>query len=49
VTVASITPHPIYGTSHALATRLCRVIDSTPAERVLGVAASMAGQNSALA
>jgi V8-like Glu-specific endopeptidase len=43
VTVASITPHPIFGTSHALSTRLCRVIDSTPAERVLGAAAGDVG------
>jgi V8-like Glu-specific endopeptidase len=43
VTVASITPHPIYGTTHALATRLCRVIDSTPAERALGAAAGNVG------
>lgn len=43
VTVASITPHPIYGTTHALSTRLCRVIDSTPAERALGQAAADVG------
>jgi Trypsin-like peptidase domain len=43
VTVASITPHPIYGTTHALSTRLCRVIDSTPAERALGEAAANVG------
>jgi hypothetical protein len=43
VTVASITPHPIYGTTHALATRLCRVIDSTPAERALGQEAGNVG------
>ncbi|HKP58010.1 MAG TPA: trypsin-like peptidase domain-containing protein [Polyangiales bacterium] len=43
VTVASITPHPIYGTTHALATRLCRVIDSTPAQRELGRAAGDVG------
>ncbi|HKU38692.1 MAG TPA: trypsin-like peptidase domain-containing protein [Polyangiales bacterium] len=43
VTVASITPHPIYGTTHALATRLCRVIDSSPAERALGGAAADVG------
>jgi hypothetical protein len=43
VTVASVTPHPIYGTSHALSTRLCRVMDSTPAERALGAAAADVG------
>lgn len=43
VTVVSITPHPIYGTTHALASRLCRVIDSTPAERALGKAAASVG------
>ena len=43
VTVASITPHPIYGTSHALSTRLCRVIDSSPAERALGANAANVG------
>ena len=43
VTVASITPHPVYGTTHALSTRLCRVIDSTPAERELGAAAGNVG------
>ena len=43
VTVASITPHPIYGITHALSTRLCRVIDSTPAERALGAAAGNVG------
>jgi hypothetical protein len=43
VTVASITPHPIYGTTHALATRLCRVIDSEPAEQALGAEAANVG------
>lgn len=43
VTVASVTPHPIYGTSHALSTRLCRVIDSTPAEHALGARAANVG------
>ena len=43
VTVASITPHPIYGTSHALSTRLCRVLDSSPAERALGANAANVG------
>ena len=43
VTVASITPHPIYGTTHALSTRLCRVIDSAAAVQALGAAASNVG------
>jgi hypothetical protein len=43
VTVASVTPHPIYGSSHALSTRLCRVIDSAPAERALGTNAANVG------
>ena len=43
VTVVSVTPHPIYGCTHALATRLCRVIDSSPAERALGDAAANVG------
>lgn len=43
VTVASITPHPIYGTTHALATRLCRVINSQAAEHALGAAAANVG------
>jgi hypothetical protein len=43
VTVASIMPHPVYGTTHALATRLCRVIDSRPAQQELGEAAGNVG------
>jgi len=43
VTVASITPHPVYGITHALSTRLCRVIDSSPAQRALGAAAGNVG------
>jgi hypothetical protein len=43
VTVASITPHPIYGTTHALSTRLCRVLDAAPAVRALGAAANNVG------
>lgn len=43
VTVASITPHPIYGSTHALSTRLCRVLDAAPAVQALGVAASHVG------
>ncbi len=43
VTVASVTPHAVYGTTHALATRLCRVIDSRPAVRALGADAGNVG------
>lgn len=43
VTVASVTPHAVYGCTHALSTRLCRVIDSTPAENALGSAAANVG------
>ena len=43
VTVASVTPHPIYGTTHLLTTRLCRAIDSEPAEAELGAAAAEVG------
>lgn len=43
VTVVSVTPHPIYGSTHALATRLCRAIDSEPATRELGDAAANVG------
>jgi hypothetical protein len=43
VTVVSVTPHPIYGTTHALATRLCRVIDSTRAQGELGSTAANVG------
>jgi hypothetical protein len=43
VTVASVTPHPVYGATHALSTRLCRVIDATPAQRALGEDAGNVG------
>ncbi len=43
VTVVSVTPHPIYGSTHALATRLCRAIDSSPAQAELGSAAANVG------
>lgn len=43
VTVVSVTPHPVYGSTHALATRLCRAIDSTPAQQALGDAAANVG------
>lgn len=36
VTVVSVTPHPVYGSTHALTTRLCRAIDSSLAEQELG-------------
>jgi len=43
VTVASVTPHPIYGATHLLTTRLCRAIDSEPAEAALGEGAANVG------
>jgi hypothetical protein len=43
VTVVSITPHPVYGSTHALRTRLCRSIDSEPAQAVLGPSAANVG------
>ena len=43
VTVASVTPHPIYGSTHLLTTRLCRAIDSSSAQRELGVLAANVG------
>jgi hypothetical protein len=43
VTVVSVTPHPVYGTSHALATRLCRAIGSEPAVQELGPSAAGVG------
>ena len=43
VTVASITPHPIYGTTHLLTTRLCRAIGSEPAVAALGAGAAEVG------
>ena len=43
VTVVSVTPHPIYGCTHALSSRLCRVIDSSLAQRALGGAAANVG------
>jgi hypothetical protein len=43
VTVASVTPHPIYGTTHLLTTRLCRAIDSEPAQAALGAGAASVG------
>jgi hypothetical protein len=43
VTVASITPHPIYGCTHSLSTRLCRVIGPEPAQRALGSSAAHVG------
>jgi len=43
VTVASVTPHPIYGTTHLLTTRLCRAIGSELAQAELGEAAANVG------
>lgn len=43
VTVVSVTPHPVYGSTHALATRLCRAIDSQPAQDALGPGAANVG------
>lgn len=43
VTVASVTPHPIYGTTHLLTTRLCRAIDASPAREALGASAENVG------
>lgn len=43
VKVVSVTPHPIYGSTHALTTRLCRAIDSLPAQAALGPAAANVG------
>ena len=43
VMVVSVTPHPIYGSTHALSTRLCRAIDSTPAQGELGNSAANVG------
>jgi len=43
VTVVSVTPHPVYGSTHALATRLCRAIDSEPAQSALGPDAANVG------
>lgn len=43
VTVVSVTPHPVYGSAHALSTRLCRAIDSEPAQQALGPDAANVG------
>ena len=43
VTVVSVTPHPIYGSTHALSTRLCRAIDSAAAQAELGPDAANVG------
>lgn len=43
VTVASVTPHPIYGSTHELTTRLCRAIDSSLAQAELGDPAGNVG------
>jgi hypothetical protein len=43
VTVVSVTPHPVYGSTHTLSTRLCRVTDSALAVDALGPQASSVG------
>ncbi len=43
VTVVSVTPHPVYGSTHALSTRLCRAIDASAARAALGPAAAAVG------
>jgi secreted trypsin-like serine protease len=43
VTVASVTPHPIYGSTHLLTTRLCRAVDSSLATAALGELAANVG------
>jgi hypothetical protein len=43
VTVVSVTPHPVYGSTHALSSRLCRAVDAERATRALGPAAAKVG------
>jgi hypothetical protein len=43
VQVVSITPHPIYGSTHELASRLCRAIPPDGAVRELGAHAAQVG------
>lgn len=43
VTVVSVTPHPVYGSTHALSARLCEAIDSRPAQHELGANAAHVG------
>ncbi len=43
VTVAVVTPHPIYATQHRLETRLCRVADGAAARDALGPDAAAVG------
>jgi hypothetical protein len=43
VTVVSVTPHPVYGSTHALSVRLCQAIDSRPAQDALGAGAANVG------
>jgi hypothetical protein len=43
VTVVSVTPHPVYGSTHSLSARLCQAIDSRPAQRELGAHAANVG------
>ena len=43
VTVVSVTPHPVYGSTHALTTPLCRAIGPEPAQAALGPEAASVG------
>ena len=43
VIVASVTPHPVYGSTHALTTRLCRAIGADAAQNALGARAADVG------
>jgi len=43
VMVASVTPHPVYGVTHTLTTRLCRAIGPERAEAALGPTAADVG------
>jgi len=43
VTVASVTPHPIYASSHRRVTRLCRVLEQEVAVAALGPEAAYVG------
>jgi hypothetical protein len=43
VEVVSVTPHPIYGSTHELTARLCRAIDAGPAVEALGENAARVG------
>jgi hypothetical protein len=43
VTVVSVTPHPVYGSTHSLTSRLCRTAGPEQAEQALGPAAANVG------